>query len=170
MTTKTNTPRPGDVPGSRDRSTVTEEQRTVISNMTATLLQDGLDDAIAALREPENLDDMPDEPAKVKAWPLDNGGTKHDQDKVRMDLFAPEMIEGVSTVLTIGAAKYGDRNWERGMDWSRPYGALMRHMFAWWRGEKTDPETGKSHLWHAGCCLMFLIAYEERGTGRDDRP
>ena len=64
----------------------------------------------------------------------------------------------------------GARNWEKGMAWSRPFSALMRHMWAWWAGEKLDPETGKSHLWHACCCLMFLVAYEQRSTGTDDRP
>lgn len=64
----------------------------------------------------------------------------------------------------------GERNWELGMDWSRVFGALMRHMWSWWKGEKLDPETGKSHLWHAGCCIAFLIAYEERNVGNDDRP
>lgn len=65
--------------------------------------------------------------------------------------------------------RVGDRNWEHGMKWSRPFGALMRHMWAWWRGEDKDPETGRSHLWHAGCCIAFLIAYEARGDGEDDR-
>ena len=65
--------------------------------------------------------------------------------------------------------KTGDRNWEKGMKWGRVYGALMRHLWAWWRGEKADPETGMSHLWHAGCCIAFLITYEQRGIGEDDR-
>ena len=64
----------------------------------------------------------------------------------------------------------GERNWERGMDWGRVYAALLRHLFAWWGGEASDPETGKSHLHHVGCCVAFLIAYEARGTGKDDRP
>lgn len=66
----------------------------------------------------------------------------------------------------------GDRNWELGMKWSRPYGALMRHLWAWWNPytPSVDAETGRSHLWHAACCLAFLIAYEERGIGEDDRP
>lgn len=66
----------------------------------------------------------------------------------------------------------GDRNWELGMKWSRVFGALMRHLWAWWNPlvPDTDPETGRSHLWHAGCCLAFLIAYEARNVGEDDRP
>lgn len=97
-------------------------------------------------------------------------GVKHDGGKVRYELMPPEMLEGVSQILTFGAEKYGDRNWENGMKWSRVFGACMRHMWAWWRGEKADPETGKSHLWHAGACIGFLIAYEQRSTGSDDRP
>jgi hypothetical protein len=56
------------------------------------------------------------------------------------------------------------------MSWSRPFSALQRHLAAWWEGECVDPETGMSHLWHAGCCIIFLIAYELRGCGTDDRP
>jgi hypothetical protein len=55
------------------------------------------------------------------------------------------------------------------MKWGRVYGALMRHLWTWWRGDNLDKETGKSHLWHAVCCLAFLITYEERGIGEDDR-
>lgn len=64
----------------------------------------------------------------------------------------------------------GERNWERGMAWSRPFSALMRHMWAWWRGEDFDPETGYSHLAHAACCILFLMTYRGRETGVDDRP
>lgn len=96
-------------------------------------------------------------------------GVKFDTDKVRLELLPPELLEGVGQVLTFGAKKYAARNWERGMDWSRPYAALLRHMMAWWSGEDTDPETGMSHLHHAGCCIAFLIAYEQRGIGNDNR-
>ena len=97
-------------------------------------------------------------------------GVKHDTGKLPYDLLAPEYLEGTADILAFGANKYGSRNWEAGMAWSRPFAALMRHMWAWWRGEHLDAETGKSHLWHASCCLMFLVAYEARKTGKDDRP
>jgi|TARA_R110000868_G_scaffold178785_5_gene418634 hypothetical protein len=99
-----------------------------------------------------------------------NEGQKFDREKTRYDLLPPELLEGTAQILTFGANKYGDRNWELGMSWGRPFGALMRHMWAWWRGEANDPETGKSHLWHASCCIAFLMAYENRGIGTDDRP
>lgn len=99
-----------------------------------------------------------------------NIGRKDDQAKIRYELIPPEFLDGTADILTFGAKKYGDRNWEKGMAWSRVFGALMRHMWAWWRSEAGDPETGKSHLWHAACCLAFLMAYEERKSGQDDRP
>lgn len=69
-----------------------------------------------------------------------------------------------------GAAKYTDRNWERGYDWSLSYAALQRHLTAWWGGEDCDPELGSSHLdavmWHAVALREFVEAHPEL----DDRP
>lgn len=99
-------------------------------------------------------------------------GLKFDEGKVRYELLPPELLESVAQVLTFGAHKYADRNWELGMKWSRPFGAAMRHLWAWINPfvPDTDPETGYSHLAHAGCCIAFLISYEKRGVGEDDRP
>ena len=101
---------------------------------------------------------------------LASEGRKDDNGKLPYHLLAPEFLEGTAAVLAFGAAKYAPRNWERGMAWSRPFSALMRRMWAWWRGEAKDTETGFSHLHHAACCLMFLAAYEARKAGADDRP
>lgn len=97
-------------------------------------------------------------------------GVKHDEGKARMDLVPPEAIAAMAHVLTFGADKYGERNWELGMRWSRPYAALLRHLLAWWGGEDEDPETGMSHMWHVMCCAAFLTAFEARDEGLDDRP
>ena len=97
-------------------------------------------------------------------------GRKEDGAKAPYHLIAPELLEGVAEALGFGQHKYAARNWEEGMAWHRPFSAMMRHMWAWWRGEDKDPETGLSHLAHAACCVMFLMAYEKRMTGDDDRP
>ena len=99
-----------------------------------------------------------------------NAGVKHDTGKLRVDLLPVDALEAVAGVLKFGAAKYGERNWERGMAWSRVYGSLLRHLWAWWREEKLDTESGLPHLHHALCCLLFLVAYDLRGVGVDDRP
>ena len=85
-------------------------------------------------------------------------------------LLPGDALEEIVQVLEFGSIKYSARNWEKGMAWHRPFAALMRHMWAWWRGENADPETGLSHLAHAGACVLFLIAYEHRKVGTDDRP
>jgi len=98
------------------------------------------------------------------------GAQKHDAGKdTRPGLIAPEFTLGIGKVLAFGARKYAAGNWALGMDWSRPIDALERHWNAWKGGERNDPESGLNHLWHVGCCLMFLVAYEARGIGRDDR-
>lgn len=97
-------------------------------------------------------------------------GVKHDSDKDPWQLVPWDALRAITKVLAFGAKKYGDRNWERGMAWSRLHRATIEHMVAWFGGEHRDPETGFSHLWHAGCCILFLIAYEIRRVGTDDRP
>ena len=101
---------------------------------------------------------------------LPSGGVKHDAGKNRLELIPPEAVWGLGEVLTFGAVKYGDHNWAKGMKWSRVFGAAMRHLWKWWWTKKPDEETGLSHLKHVLCCVAFLIAYEERKVGEDDRP
>lgn len=96
-------------------------------------------------------------------------GTKYDDGKPRYDLLSHPFLLGVSTVLTYGATKYDVHNWRGGIVYSRCFSALMRHLWAWWWGEDNDPETGLSHLWHAGCCLMFLTEFEQTSRHLDDR-
>ncbi len=106
-------------------------------------------------------------------------GIKHDSNKIRFDLIPPEFLFALAQVLTNGAEKYADRNWEKGMAWGKVFGACMRHLWCWWGGkQKTninfafgdlDSEWQFSHLWHAACCICFLVCYEERKVGTDDR-
>ena len=91
-----------------------------------------------------------------------SGGKKHDGGKVMYDLLPGEALHEIARALTYGAKKYEPRNWEHGIAYSRVFAALQRHLWAWWNGEDEDPESGLSHLAHAGCCLMFLLTYEKR--------
>lgn len=95
---------------------------------------------------------------------------KNDWDKDPWHLAPWDAFRSVVKVMAFGAKKYGERNWEIGLDWHRLHRAAIEHLTSWWEGEDRDPETGYSHLWHAGCCVLFLIAHELRGIGRDDRP
>lgn len=97
-------------------------------------------------------------------------GLRYDEGKHQWGLLPFDAVRCIVKVLDYGSKKYAPRNWEAGMDWSRCFNSLLRHLTAWWEGESKDPETGFSHLWLAGCNILFLIAYELRGVGKDDRP
>jgi hypothetical protein len=65
-------------------------------------------------------------------------------------------------VLTYGSRKYADDNWKIVPDARKRYvSAAFRHLTDWAGGEKKDSETGKSHLAHAICCLLFLLWFEQ---------
>ncbi len=99
-----------------------------------------------------------------------SAGVKYDTHKLPHHLLPFDAIEELTEILAFGAKKYAPRNWEKGMAWSRLFSATMRHLIAWWMKRGTDPDTGRSHLAHAMCCIAFLLAYELRGAGTDDRP
>lgn len=93
---------------------------------------------------------------------------KYDSEKPRFDLLPLGPITEVVEVFTFGATKYAPRNY-LGLHWSRIFAALVRHAFAWYRGEDKDPETGKSHLAHAACCVLMLMESQSFNAGTDDR-
>lgn len=97
-------------------------------------------------------------------------GLKYDNDKERFDLIPPGPLFALAQVLTMGAKKYEDRNWEKGIKWGRLFGAAMRHLWKWWRGEFADVESGLPHLAHAACCIFFLMEYGRTHPELDDRP
>jgi hypothetical protein len=100
-------------------------------------------------------------------------GAKFDGEKVRWDLVPFDALEEVAKVYTIGARKYADRNWEKGINYSRVFGALLRHTNALYRGEEYDPENGQHHASAIAWNGMCLLAYHLRGMDNgpyDDRP
>jgi len=102
-------------------------------------------------------------------------GRKLDGGKCRYELIPPEALEALAQLYTDGAAKYGDRNWERGMSWSRLFGAMCRHGWKWFRGEDydVDPQTGAvtHHLVQVAWNAFAIYTLAMRGeTQYDDRP
>lgn len=111
--------------------------------------------------------------AEAPNAPVLTEGAKFDGDKLMTELYPVDAYMGTCRGLTYGAKKYAPRNWEKGIKFGRVFGALLRHLFAWWKGEDVDPESGLHHLDHAGCCLAFLQQYttqRERYAAFDDRP
>lgn len=97
-------------------------------------------------------------------------GRKDDGGKERFDLIPVTPLFKLAEVYTIGARKYEDRNWEKGIKWGRIFAAMMRHAWKWWRGEKADPVDGQHHLASVAWCAMTLMEYEDTYPELDDRP
>ncbi len=97
-------------------------------------------------------------------------GKKFDNGKLRWDLVPYEAVEEVVKVLTFGADKYGDYNWQKVEPFQdRYFAALMRHLVAWKKGEDIDPESGVHHLSHAACnCVFLLWNIKTKDYGRQD--
>jgi hypothetical protein len=90
-------------------------------------------------------------------------GRKDDSDKIRMDLLPFEALEAVAKVLTFGAKKYADNNWQKVDNAeSRYVGALLRHLSKYLQGERWDEESELSHLSHVATNALFLVWFEEK--------
>lgn len=97
------------------------------------------------------------------------GGTKYDGEKPPMALLDPEFLEGVASVLGFGANKYAAHNWRNGIQYSRLISAAYRHLGSINKGEDVDSESGLSHAYHLGCCVMFLASMMNTRPDLDDR-
>lgn len=98
-----------------------------------------------------------------------NVAIKYDDNKSRVDLIPSDALIEIGHVLAIGAKKYGANNWRSGMKWSRLYASCLRHLYSWKKNDTFDTESGRNHLAHAACCILFLINYSISNSGIDDR-
>lgn len=104
-------------------------------------------------------------------------GIKHDTQKSPWHLLPYRAVGEVVKVLRFGSSKYTERNWERGIKYSRCFSAAQRHLVGcdehvgWWNRAEPDIETKTSHLANAICELLFLLNFElEKRDDLDDRP
>ena len=95
-------------------------------------------------------------------------GRKADLGKLRYDLIPPMALHETVKVLTFGSKKYSDDNWKKVPELKkRYYAAVQRHLWAWFRGEDLDQETGYHHLAHAQCCIMFILEFIKMEEAND---
>ena len=99
-------------------------------------------------------------------------GVKHDSQKLRMSLIPNGTLAEVVKVLEFGAEKYSPDNWKHVDDArTRYFDAAQRHIMTWWDNDnQTDPESGRHHLAHAICCLLFLMWFDLVGKHNDKLP
>ena len=107
---------------------------------------------------------------KITATTGKGKGLRFNQGKLRYDLVEPRAHRDMVEVLTDGANKYFDRNWENGLSWTSVLASLKRHIAAIERGEDRDPESGRLHIAHAACNVHFLNTFYYTFPQGDDRP
>jgi hypothetical protein len=95
--------------------------------------------------------------------------TKLDNNKLRMDLIPPVAIEELAKIFTFGASKYNDRNWEKGLKYSRLLAALDRHLLEFKKCNDFDEESKELHISHAFTNLAMLIHLYTYNKECDDR-
>lgn len=98
-------------------------------------------------------------------------GRKDDDSKPPLHLIPWDALEEASKAYALGLKKYGPRNWEAGLAYSRLYRALISHALAWFqKGEEFDNE-GNSHLNAIVFNALALRAFTLRNRfDLDDRP
>ena len=113
-------------------------------------------------------------PREVTPKPLaDSGGRRvfetgamrdRGETKPRYSLVPPRVMKRIVWIFTLGAVKYEDHNFHKGMPYSEYADSAWRH-YEDWREGKTDED----HLAQAVWNLMAIMYHEEYGPeGLDD--
>ena len=82
-----------------------------------------------------------------------------------------EITEAFVRVSEVGAEKYEPWNWSKGLPRVQIISSLLRHTFAYLRGQDRDPETGLLHtdhiLWNAAVLTHNVAWSLEDGRRRE---
>ncbi|MBN2776817.1 MAG: hypothetical protein JXR36_04200 [Bacteroidales bacterium] len=100
---------------------------------------------------------------------IEHKGYRDNIGKERLDLITPFATMQLGKVLGIGADKYGDDNWKKGMSWKNVIASLKRHLAKFEAGEDYDKESGELHAAHIFCNAMFMLEYYKIYPQGDDR-
>lgn len=101
---------------------------------------------------------------------LPSQGAKFDQGKLRYDLIPEAFLEELARVYTIGASKYGDGNWKKGLSFNRMKASMYRHMVSFFQGQDYDEENGQHALAAVAFYCAAIIYFQHKGReDLDDR-
>lgn len=85
-------------------------------------------------------------------------------ESVRLDLIPVEGFIRTGGLYGRGAGHYGERNWEKGIPYSRMYESLLRHVFAWRRNDPKDTEDHAAAIAWFAMGVMYYDAQIAAGT------
>lgn len=123
---------------------------------------------MAEMAQPTTFGREAEEDRRAPTQKADGGGLRYNTGKNRLELLPPEWDWALGIVMTRGAIKYAERNWERGMSWGTMVGCALRHVAKFATGERYDPESGCHHLAHAAWNCLALMSYDLRNVGTND--
>lgn len=86
--------------------------------------------------------------------------------KGRFDLISPIALIRIARVYEKGARKYTDRNWEKGLPFSRFIDSALRHIIQFMMGGEEDED----HLAQACWNLMAIMHMQMTHPGLNDLP
>lgn len=78
--------------------------------------------------------------------------------KGRFELLSPFVTRRDAIWMELGAVKYADRNWEKGIPFGRTIDSALRHLNDWQRGLRTEDNLSAAR-WNIGA----MVHYEETG-------
>ena len=96
-------------------------------------------------------------------------GNRFNTGKIKYNLLPPFALEQYAKAMTMGADKYGDRNWEKGMNWDSVTASMKRHIAAFEKGQDYDSESNLLHMAHVMCNAGFLLEYYKLFPEGDNR-
>jgi len=89
----------------------------------------------------------------------------------------PQLYAETAWVLDYGKRKYDEWNWAKGMPWDSVIGCLARHLLGtpehegmWDDPTGFDRDSGRMHVGHVGCNVMFLQQFMLTWREGDNRP
>ncbi|KKL96051.1 hypothetical protein LCGC14_1848370 [marine sediment metagenome] len=94
------------------------------------------------------------------------GAVRSRLDDVRYDLVSVYALARLAATYAEGAKKYGERNWEKGMEASNLVNHTLQHIFSWLQGDDNEED----HLAHAFWNLATLMHFEETRPDLIDIP
>lgn len=84
------------------------------------------------------------------------GGVQKDDGKLDWSLVDFDSLDEMVKVMQANIGKYDRDNWKKGLNVSRIYNSMIRHLNALKRGEEIEPEDGLHHVGHIMTRAMFL--------------